>query len=283
MKQFSCLIVLAIALSACGPTPNPEAERQLQDSLLQVQQDSLLEVLREELSAIDKTINEVSSSNGIFDADTMNGEVLSRDRIIGKVEALDNLLKKSQGQLDDMYNRMRASKLKNEKFERMIQSMQDRVAQRESKIGELMTMLSKKDLMIEDIRSRVDSMRNENIDLTEDLMDMEDKLHTVYYVVGEAKDLKSQGIVSKEGGVLGFGASKELDVSSLDGDNFEEADMRDLNEVLLYVKKANLITNHPKSSYSMVRAEDGTIEKMTITDKAAFWKASDYLVVEVSN
>ncbi len=285
MKYLFAIFSVVLLFSACSSDSNSDGatDQESQESLLQAQQDSLLEVLRQELQAIDEKMDRVGENNGIFEEATDGNQVLSRERIIEKVEALDRLLKNNQAELDNMYNRMRATKLENKKFERMIQSMQERVAQREGEIQDLMSLLSRKDLEIADIKLRVDSMRMENIDLTEDLMEMEDQMHTVYFVVGEGKDLRSQGIVTKEGGLLGVGGSKQLDVSALDESKFQQTDMRDLNEVLLYSRKARLITNHPESAYELVNAADGTVEKLTILDKEAFWKASDYLVVEVSN
>ena len=100
---------------------------------------------------------------------------------------------------------------------------------------------------------------------------------------GESKALKEQGIVTKEGGVLGLGGSKTLDVSGLDASMFKSVDSRDLDEVLIYSKKAKLITKHPEGSYEWVMADDGKVDRLKITSKNAFWQASDYLVVEVTN
>ena len=282
IKAFPVIIFL-VFLASCGSENDAQKQEQKQDSILQVQQDSLLNIFKEELDAIDQKISESGSSQGLFEDDSLEGQVLSRDRIIQKVEALDNLLSEKQSRLNDIYNRMRESKVKNDKLEQMIQSMQDRLAQREKQIDEMMVMLAEKDLEIEDIKARVDSMRQQNIGLTEDLIQMEDQMHEVYYIVDESKALKEKGIITKEGGLLGIGGTKQLDVSKLDDQFFKGADMRDLNEVLLYSKKARLITNHPEGSYEWIEAEDGSIDKLDILNKEAFWKASDYLVVEVSN
>lgn len=283
MKKAIPFILFLGFLASCGSENNAQKQEQKQDSILQAQQDSLLNIFKEELDAIDQKISEAGSSQGLFEDDSLEGQVLSRERIIQKVEALDNMLSEKQSRLNDIYNRMRESKVKNDKLEQMIQSMQDRLAQREKQIDEMMVMLAEKDLEIEDIKARVDSMRQQNIGLTEDLIQMEDQMHEVYYIVDESKALKEKGIITKEGGLLGIGGTKQLDVSKLDNQLFKSADMRDLNEVLLYSKKARLITNHPEGSYEWIEAEDGSIDKLDITDKEAFWKASDYLVVEVSN
>lgn len=281
------MITLAAGLffiaSCTDPGAQKEQQKQQQDSLLQVQQDSLLDLFKGELEAIQGKVSEVSATHGLFDVDTSEGHVLSKSVIIDQVEALDELLNTNQKQLNDLYKRMRDSKIKNEELENMVKSMQDRIAKRESQVDELMTMLADKDMKIEQILGRVDSMRVTNIELTQELITMDEDMHEVYYVIGESKELKEKGITTKEGGLLGIGSTKKLDVSQLDHGLFKVADQRDLTSVPLFSKKAKLITNHPEGSYEFKMDSQNTVESLEIIDRNRFWTATDYLVVEVSN
>lgn len=278
------LLPLLIFIVACG---NPEAEKAKQkakeDSLLQVQQDSLLDVFRGELESISSKVNEVSVRNGMLNFDATEGVVLSKEVIMKQVESLDQLLSKNQSELDDLYNRMRQSKVKNSELEKLIASMQSRISQREEQIDQLMAMLGDKDILIENIKLAVDSFRRNNISLTEDLIEMDEEMHVVRYVVGENKELKEKGIITKEGGILGIGGTKKLDASQLDPSFFTVVDQRELQEIPLYSKKAKVITNHPETSYEWVMDSEGQVESLSIKDRKRFWSVSDYLVIEVSN
>jgi len=281
---LSLSLIFSFIVVSCG---NPEAERAKQkakeDSLLQVQQDSLLDVFRGELEAISDMVSDVSLRNGILNLDTTEGAVLSKEVIMKQVESLDQLLSKNQKQLNDLYARMRESKVKNKELENLIQNMQSRLAERESQIDQLMAMLADKDILIENIKYAVDSMRRNNISLTEDLIQMDEEMHLVYYVLGENKELKEKGIITKEGGILGIGGTKRLDASQLDTSLFTVVDQRELESIPVYSKKAKVITNHPEASYEWIEDSEGQIESLKIKDRKAFWGVSDYLVIEVDN
>jgi hypothetical protein len=277
------ILIVSIALVSCSQEQEKAEVKQVQDSLLMAQQDSLLNVFMSEFESISQTVNEVNAKNGIYSLDTSESNVLSKESIIGQVENLDQLLQSKQNQLNDLFKRMKESKVRNEEMEGLISSMQESLSNREAQINELMTMLANKDVKIDDILNRVDSMRVTNIELTEEVIKMDEELHMIYYVVGNAKELKDKGITTKEDGILGIGASKKLDVSKLDLSLFTESDERDLLSVPIYSKKAKLITNHPEASYSFVLDSEEKVETLSIVNRKSFWAATDILVVEVSN
>ena len=283
MKRHLILLLPVLMLASCVNPEQEAAEKAQQDSILQAQQDSLLDMFKIELEAISSSIDEINLRNGIIEFDTTEGKVLSKETIIAKVENLDNYLATNQSKLDNLYKKMRSSNLKNKELENLVKSMQERIAERESQIDDLMKMLGDRDMQIAEIKEVVDSMRIDQIELTEDLINMDEEMHIVHYTVGEKKELLEKGVVSKEGGLLGIGASKKLDVSNLNPDVFKSTDQRDLVTVPLYSKKAELITNHPSGSYEFTENDKGEIEELRIVDRKRFWSATAYLVIEVSN
>ena len=60
---------------------------------------------------------------------------------------------------------------------------------------------------------------------------------------------------------------------------FTKADKRTLNEVNLHSKKAKVLTNHDKRSYSLENV--GGIMVLKIYDQDLFWQTTNYLVVQV--
>ena len=284
MRFLSFLVLLSIVIASCG---NPEAEKAAQkavsDSLLQVQQDSLLDVFRGELQDISQRISQVSVRNGLLAIDSNEGDVLSKDMILKRVESLDGLLSNNKAELNQLYERMRKSNVKNKQMEEMLQSMQARIAEREGQIDKLMEMIKDKDVFIDEIKANLDSMRRDNINLTEEVINMDEEMHTVHYIIGEQKELKDKGVITKEGGILGIGASKKLDVSKLEPSLFTDGDQRELLSIPLYSKKAKLITNHPEASYEFIMDSKGQVESLKVIDRKAFWSVTEYLVVEVDN
>ncbi len=280
---FLLFLIMSIVVVSCNQEQDKAQAKKQQDSLLLMQEDSLLNVFKTEFETISQTMKEVNAENGIFNLDTSESKVLSKETIIGQVQNLDKLLESKQSQLNDLFKRMKESKVRNEEMEDMISSMRESLANRESQINELMTMLTNKDVKLDAILSRVDSVRITNIELTEEVIKMDEEMHTVYYVVGNAKELKDSRITTKKGGVLGIGLAKKLDVSKLDLSLFTESDQRDLTSVPLYSNKAKLITNHPEASYDFVLDSDGKVETLTVLNRKSFWAATDILVIEVAN
>ena len=97
---------------------------------------------------------------------------------------------------------------------------------------------------------------------------------------GTYKSLKAKGLVSKEGGFLGLGKKESLHRDFADN-LFTQVNIRDLKSIPVNSKSAKLITEHPTSSYELVRDKDNKIASIDIKDPDQFWKISKYAVVEI--
>ncbi|GAB5539516.1 MAG: hypothetical protein Salg2KO_16190 [Salibacteraceae bacterium] len=270
-------------MTSCSTNPSKAETEAEREAALQAQEDSLLSVFMEEISAIDSKLKEVNTSNGIFEESKEGGKVLSKESVLARVESLNNLLEKNQSELDRLMSSMKKNEIKNKELENMMKGMRQRIAQKEEQIDDLMGMLTDKDMKIDEILLRMDSMRIDNIELSEEVIKMDEELHIVHYIVGEKAELIEKEIITKEGGLLGIGATKKLDASNLDQSLFTQVDERELLSVPIYSKKATIITNHPEAAYDLVMDSDGNVETLEIKDRNAFWSASEYLVVEVKN
>jgi len=105
----------------------------------------------------------------------------------------------------------------------------------------------------------------------------EAELNTAYYVVGSSKDLREKGVLTKEGGIVGIGATEKMRTEGLNKEPFQQIDLSQTSAVMVGAKKARLATPHPHGSYTL---ENGG-EKLVILDKDEFWSLSKYLVVVV--
>jgi hypothetical protein len=275
---------LCVSLVSCTNEEAIKAENQrIQDSLLRVQEDSLLNIYKSELESIAMKVNEVGRENGLLDISSSEDPTVDKEAILSRVESLNELLSSNQNELAALRKKMKNSNIKNAELESLIKTMEATIAQREAQMKELIQMLADKDAKIETILLRMDSMRVAKVELMEGMVQMDQEMHTVYYIVGESKDLKAKGLVTKDGGVLGIGASKKLDVAKIDPTLFQSADQRELKSIPLFSKKTKLITSHPEDSYEIRMNGNGEPESLEIKDNTRFWMATDYLVVEVSN
>ena len=71
---------------------------------------------------------------------------------------------------------------------------------------------------------------------------------------------------------------RAVNCPTYDKNYFTQVDMRNLNSININVKNPKILSAHPTSSYKLV--ERGKIvEKLEITDPAAFWERSKFLVI----
>ncbi len=91
--------------------------------------------------------------------------------------------------------------------------------------------------------------------------------------------MEERGVITSTGGLIGIGKSQELgqDVSM---NQFEEVYVRTTQRVTLQGKKADLVTEHPQASYTIVEEGD-KLAYLEIKDRVAFWRLSKYTVVDV--
>jgi hypothetical protein len=111
------------------------------------------------------------------------------------------------------------------------------------------------------------------------IQQQEHEINKAYMAMGTYEELELEGVLTKEGGVVGIGKHVTLrDDASAKG--FKEVDVRDLKTVPLNVEKATVVTEHPKNSYQIVEQND-QMAYLEIKDPTEFWRLSKYLVVEV--
>lgn len=111
---------------------------------------------------------------------------------------------------------------------------------------------------------------------TEELRRM---LNRAYYYAGTSKELKKSKIVDQEGGFIGIGRIKVLNAQSEDV-KFQQIENDQTNIININSSKIKLITTHQNSSYS-IKYHNGQA-KLTITDKVEFWKAGNYLIIQLN-
>lgn len=206
--------------------------------------------------------------------DNGNGEMDEnlKTQIIEDIELINNLLLENKNKMASLNAKLKKSNLKITELEKMIESMATQMQQKDAEISSLQEKLSQANeqlkVLFEEYNHRI-----------EELGDKEDKLNTAYYCFGSAKELKEQGVITKEGGFVGLGKSVKLS-DNFNKKYFTQIDVKLINEIKLMSKKAKIITNHPANSYK-IEGKDGSAEKLIILDAEAFWSSSKYLVLVV--
>ena len=274
MNRWSTAIILSAfgLLSACKDDPTQSeqykglsSEKATVDAAL-AERDSSLNVLFGSFNRISENLRTIREKQGMIGEVKVEGEP-SQDmeqRILGDLQQIDELLSENKALIAKLRREAKA----NAALQRTVEELERTVAEKDAEIGGLKEQLASANSslatlmeMYRDKEQQANMQRNE--------------LNTAHFVIGTAKELKEKGIVTKEGGLAGIGATKKLNADALGDGHFKQIDITQTLELPIAAKKARLLTTHPQGSYRF----EGEVEKLVITDPQAFWSASKYLVV----
>ena len=154
--------------------------------------------------------------------------------------------------------------------------------QRETEISDLKVALVEKDFEIGQLNTKMSDQQVAIAQKDQEISNQTYELTKGFMIAGTYKDLKAKGLVYKEGGFLGLGKKKSL-IQDFSDSTFTQVNITELKTIPVNSKDARLITEHPRSSYQLLRDKDNRIASIEIKDPEQFWKISKYAVVEIKN
>ena len=199
-------------------------------------------------------------------------------RINSDIEAIDRLLQENRtkiASLERVAKRLRKADMKIEALEKTIRSLNDRLAERTAEVEDLRAELSEREARLVRLEHEMAEQVAEMELLINRNADLGNRLNTVYYIVGEEKELLGAQIINKEGFI---GRTLTVGRNGVLG-GFTKSDLRLLYEVPVGRKRVTLVTTHPENSYRLVTGPDKVVEKLQITDPLRFWESAKILIV----
>ncbi len=272
------LITLSLIVVSCGTDPEESPQyQQLSEDNSRIEaaiaeKDSTINALFSTVNRISDNLRTIRTKQGQL---TEYGEGVEKDkdmeeRIMSDIESIDGLLAENRALLDRLRSQARSSAANISELQRTL--------------TELESSLTEKDAEIETIKEELSSTNSSLATLIEMYRDkaqqvahQTEAMNAAWYAVGTSKELRDNGVLSKEGGVIGVGSVDKLNTVDLPTSYFTRIDLSDVLEIPLMSEKARLITAHPAGSY---RLEAGS-GKLVITNADRFWSISKYLVVVV--
>lgn len=285
---FLSILCAACVLVSCVSRRSAEQTEGQRDSLQLVvnSKDSLLEAVFADINAISENLAQIRvRENLVTVARNREGVRQPVAEIEEDIAAIDQLLlenKRKIASLQSASAQLRKANLRIEGLEKMIGTLEEQLSEKKSEVerlrGELSQMGVKVTELTEEVAAREAevAVRTAEVDSLSGVKNvLEDRLNTVYYVVGAEKELRAAGIVNKQGFI-----GRTLTVGQTENmDNFIKADLRTLTEILIEHKRVTLVTSHPSDSYELIRNANGVVYKLAITDPERFWNASKVLVI----
>lgn len=286
-RSLALLSVAAVAcvllLPSCGNGRTQqlavESDRQ-RDSLEQVvaAKDSLINAVFADINAISENLARIKSRENLITVSEEEGTRRPVEEINNDIDAIGRLLAENREKINSLRHtaaQLRKANLRIEGLEKMIADLNGQLAERQSEIEQLRDELSLKDTRVAELTETVAEQSAEVEQLSGRNLELENRLNTVYYIVGSEKELCDAQIINKQGFIgrtLTVGEHGSLE-------SFTQADSRLLSEIPVGHRKVTVVTNHPEGSYELVTDADKRVVSLWIVDPVRFWESSKMLIV----
>jgi hypothetical protein len=275
--------LITLTLSACnnrqGEIDQANRERDSLSSIITERDSSLNEFLTA-FNDIEQNLDSVARKQ---DAISMNvekqGELKksAKDRINDDILAINQLMNDNRAKIAELTKKLKRSGARNVQFEKMIQGLNDQLAEKDRELADLNIKLNNLNTQVAQLQTSVDTLTATTKTQGQTIAEQTAAIHTAYYLVGKSKDLQTMKVIDKTGGLLGIGKTSKLS-ANVDNSKFTRIDYTQVNTIPVNSKNAKIITSHPSDSYTLDKDKD-KVNSLQITNPEKFWSASKYLVV----
>ena len=284
MKKIFILALSVVALASCDQFGKrnyiDEATRE-RDSLMQVinQKDDELNEIMDCVNEVQDGFRRINEAEGRITVADGNPESASTRGIIQEnMEYIQQAMEQNRELIAQLQEKLKSTTINTKALERTISQLQEQLEAQNLHIQEMEASLAEKDVVIADQGEQIENLNNNVNNLTQEnrqkaeTMAKQDKdIHSAWFVFGTKAELKEQKIL-KDGDVLKSG--------DFNKDYFTQIDIRVVKEIKLYSKSAEILTSHPKGSYTLEKDQKGEYV-LRITEANRFWSVSKYLVIRV--
>lgn len=268
-------------LSSCAGKKTVLAVEGQRDSLVQVvsAKDSLINAVFEDINAISENLAQIRSRENLISvAEESEGGRRPAGEIRNDIAAIDRLLQENKSKIASLQraaSQLRKANLRITGLEKMIADLNEQLARKSAEVAQLHENLAQKGVEVQTLTEQV-AERGARVDtLSREKTELENRLNTVYYIIGTEKELREAQIIDKQGFIgrtLTAGRNTNLD-------SFTRADSRLLTEIPVGKKRVTVVTTHPEGSFELETGADKVVERLVITDPARFWDTSKVLII----
>lgn len=262
---------------------------------IQAERDSLLQVLGQtnaensEYAAMIKEIDDnfarIKEAEKYLTVQSATTGEMTQDtktRVADNFNMINEILKKNKADIEALNNKLKSAGGYSVQLKQTIERLTNELNDRSNTISELQKSLASRDeqianltVAVEKLNINVGDLEGKNVEQANKIKEQEKALNTGYYIFGTSKELKEAKIVSG-----GFLSSTKVLNESIDKSIFVKIDIRDVKEIPVYAKKAKILSDQPKDSYSIEKDSNGQVV-IKILDYKRFWSLGQFLIIQV--
>lgn len=281
MKKIILTAIVAVIFASCENKEQTAKFNNTKDSLQQIvtMKDSIINEAFLDINDIATTLNQITEREKIV-ATQSSGEITktTKQQISDNITAIAELLQKNRetiARLSGSTNKLKEANVQIEGLKKLVASLQQQLEDKNVQIEKLAEQVKKLNIEIADLSSAVSGLKEDKNKLQSTVAEQTEQINTVYYIIGNEKELMNKNIIDKKG----FIARTKTVGSNTDTEFFTKGDLRNIERLPVNGKKATLVTSHPSDSYMFVEGAKNVTEEIVITDKNKFWSNSKILII----
>lgn len=300
MKKYILLSVIAVfcTFTACdnrGKDKEIERLAAERDSLITItqKQDSVQLMMDNYIETLASTMDSIRVQEKILTLKTdENGRPLKRQQIRENLLLLSEVIHRQRQRIEELEAKLIGrGQDSTSNYRTVISHLYEEIDAKNAEIARMEKELNQKNVMISQLNSRVSSLEQDVETISSRAREQEqmlseqaeiltvqnNQINTGYVKIATRKTLMNEGFLKK-----GLFSGGGLETDGLNMASFDVVDIREFHEVKLSSARPKLLTAHPTSSYSIKKdTESNNSSYLVITDPAAFWSISNYLVVQL--
>lgn len=254
-------------------------------ALVAAAKDSILNDVFASLTAISENLDMIKSRENIVTAQSGELNRETKTKIAEDIQEIDQLLLENRQTIEQLKNsaeQLRKANVRIAKLDKLVATLNAQIDQKDREIASLKENLEKRNVEVKQLTSKVATLNSTvaELDIKRAALEIQvdnqaRELNTAYYIVGTAKELIAQGVITKSGFL-----KKTFKVNgNTDINNMTRVDIRTTSGFKINHKRIAIASTHPSDSYTLVKNANGEIEKLEIKDRVRFWESSRVFVV----
>jgi hypothetical protein len=283
--------LLALILASCH-NYKKDAERLevVVDSLKTETQekDSTIKIFLNDFAEIQANLDSIKKME-MFMAGADDTERVMKDsdkeKILSDIATINGLLRDNHEKIVSLRNRLSNSNLKTGRLEEMVnkleiqsKTLEKNLKLKDLEITRLGEQVQEKNQDISQLELKIDQMTTYRSQLLDSLKMQEAEQNKAFFTVGSISELKDNGIVEREGGILGIGSTPVIR-KDFSRDTFTPTDIRLFKFLPLNSRKVDILSVHPVGSFHI--SGNNRADTLFIDNPETFWSVTNYLVVTV--